>query len=123
MGHDHIFIVASVAKGKRFELQPVSSLPLVASDFHPLDEVSFLLAGGSNQSYLGAGYNIAENMILGRYQKYDQVKEPFVSSVLPGQNLQQQYEYLWGLSNPDEFKQKFDAAVNDLKSRGISVMG
>ncbi len=69
-----------------------------------------------DQSYLGAGYNIAENAILGRYQTYGQVDADFVSSVLPGSNRLEQYAYLWGLSGQD-FKEEFDKIDDDLKSR------
>lgn len=70
-----------------------------------------------DQGYLGVGYNFVESMFLGQYQMYDQVEADFVSSVLPGGNREEQYAYLWGLSDPEEFRTAFDSAVTDLRER------
>lgn len=70
-----------------------------------------------NSSWLSWGYNLAENFVIGQYQQYDQVDTDFVSAVLPGANKEEQYAYLWGLSDPNEFKETLDTAISDLKER------
>lgn len=80
-----------------------------------LDEIQ---ADRQEQSWAGTVFNVVENMVLGQYQTYDQVDDgQFVTAVMPGQNKEQQYAYLWGLDDPEEFKVTFDAAVEDLRSR------
>lgn len=70
-----------------------------------------------DQSWLGSVYNTVENMFLGRYQTYNQVDEDFVTSVLPGQNRQEQYAYLHGIQDVNEFRRVLDAVDQDLKER------
>src|SRR5690606_38118586 len=58
-----------------------------------------------------------------RYQKLNQVgkESDYVSSILPCNNLEEQYSYLWNLEDAQQFKREFTAAVEDLKSRNLSV--
>src|SRR5690606_4538888 len=57
------------------------------------------------------------------YQKMNQVgsEEDFVSSTLPGANLQEQYSYLWLLEDPREFRVQVMSALEDLKARNPLV--
>lgn len=57
------------------------------------------------------------------YQKMNQAggESEFVSSTLPGSNLREQYSYLWNLSDPREFRQAFNAAMDDLSSRNLDT--
>lgn len=70
-----------------------------------------------DQSWAGSIYNTVENMFLGRYQTYGQVDEEFVSSVLPGANRQEQYAYLHGIQDMDEYRRVLDAVDQDLRER------
>lgn len=70
-----------------------------------------------DQSWGATIYNVAENMFLGRYQTYDQVDEEFVSSILPGGNRLEQYAYLAGIQDIDEFHRVLNQVDEDLKSR------
>lgn len=75
------------------------------------------------RSVFSKSWDFAERIIpfVEWYQKHDAVSADFVSSVLPGSNLQEQYAYLWGLQSSDEFQATFDAALTDLKSRNLDV--
>ena len=55
------------------------------------------------------------------YQKHNAVPgaDNFVTSVLPGANLEEQYAYMWGLSDPKEFKDTLDAVMVDLEARNL----
>ena len=55
------------------------------------------------------------------YQKHNAIPgaDNFVTSVLPGANLEEQYAYMWGLSDPKEFKDTLDAVMVDLESRNL----
>lgn len=70
-----------------------------------------------SQGLFAKGWNFLENITLNQWQTYDQTGGDFVTSVLPGQNLEQQYAYLWGLQDANEFKTEFDSVVADLRSR------
>jgi len=73
-----------------------------------------------DQSWLGTVYNLGENMIVGNYQTYNQVgssAELDDLPALPGQNRLEGYAFLWGLSDPDEFKSYIDRIKDDLSAR------
>lgn len=82
-----------------------------------------LKKAGEDRSFLGKAWDFTERIIpfVEWYQKNDLVGGDFVTSVLPGNNLIEQYSYLWGLSNPEEFKVEFDRAIESLSESNLDV--
>lgn len=70
-------------------------------------------------------WNFTERLVpfLEWYQKQNAVgaDSEMVSSFLPGNNLEEQFAYLWSISDPSVFSEKLEVAVRDLKSRNPYV--
>lgn len=80
-----------------------------------LDEINSEVAGQSWTGWIGEF--IERNIpFVDWYQRQNQV-ELLHSPILPGDNLEAQYAYLWGLDDKEEFKRQFTSAYEDLKSR------
>ncbi len=77
------------------------------------------------QSWLGTAWDFTERLVpfVEWYQKHNAIDgaEDFTSSILPGSNLEEQYAYIWSLSDPSEFKATLDKTVEELKGRNLSV--
>ncbi|MGD9682611.1 MAG: hypothetical protein AB7W16_15595 [Candidatus Obscuribacterales bacterium] len=76
-----------------------------------------------DRSFFSKVWDFSERIVpfVEWYQKHGQIESDFVSSILPGSNLVEQYAYLWGLSDPTEFQTTFDTVVADLRSRNLDV--
>lgn len=81
----------------------------------------------SDFSMVGKGWDIGKTIFpfLDWYAKQNAVEEAPTSSILLGNNVEEQVEYLWSLP-PDEFKTQLEAAVNEINdistSSAISFM-
>jgi len=69
-------------------------------------------------------WNFTERLIpfMEWYQKQNATGESeMVSSVLPGSNLQEQFAYMWGISDPTAFNDRLEATLADLEERNPYV--
>lgn len=57
------------------------------------------------------------------WQTHDAIEEAadWTSSILPGNNRQEQYAYMWNLSDPREFRSTLTQVYEDLKGRNLYV--
>lgn len=78
-----------------------------------------------DSSWFDAAWDFTERVVpfVEWYQKQNAVGEAkdFTTSILPGGNLEEQYAYLWGLSDPKEFKTAVDATIAELSDRNMQV--
>lgn len=78
-----------------------------------------------DRSFASKAWDFGERIVpfVEWYQKQNAVEDQgdFISSVLPGSNLEEQYAYLWGLTDSREFKDTLDKTVAELKDRNLYV--
>lgn len=83
-------------------------------------EMSILQKEIDDMSWTSTIWNFTERMVpfVEWMQKADAVgSDTFVSSILPGSNLEEQFAYLWLLEDLEQFKTEFLSAVSEMKER------